>query len=265
MERDTRDGILSVEILSSPKTSTFEEAWYELALESHFWFQWRWLAFSRQMWDLKVPLNKELKALEVGCGRGILSGQVEASTRWNVDGADLSLSALSTGKRGRGRRLLYDVREEKKEFLEAYDVLIVFDVLEHMRNTRGFLSSALRHLKGGGFFFIDVPAFQVFHSPYDVVMGHLRRYSKKTLVKEFGGFSLKIVDLRYWGFSMVPLLAMRKILLAGIQGRNQIVKSGFRPPQGLGHTLLRAMMRVETALFSSPPAGTSLLMVGIKC
>jgi hypothetical protein len=120
----------------------------------------------------------------------------------------------------------------------------------------------LRHLKPGGHLLINVPALQDLFSAYDVAAGHVRRYDRDSLVAEFAGHDLRVLDVRYWGLSLVPLLFLRKLVLRGSLPAEQTIRSGFRPPGHLTNLLLRSLMRIETALLVRPPLGTSLLLCG---
>lgn len=253
-----------IQIISRSEEASFNNDWYEFAIESHFWLQWRFAAMLLQLDELGVSLKNELKVLEIGSGRGVLAAQVESFSNYNVDGAELNLDALLCAKQSRGRKMLYNVRDECELLLEAYDMVILFDVLEHVRDTRSFLSSVLRHLKSRGLLLLNVPALGVFYSAYDEIMGHLRRYNRKTLAKEFEWFDFKIIDMRYWGLAMVPLLAVRKLMMLTKRPNAQTVRRGFEPPSALAHRVLRVVMRAETSVLGRPPVGSSLLMVGKK-
>ena len=256
----------NVEVISKVQQFSFVEGWYELTAESHFWFQWRLAALLEQLKRLRIPLRKPLKVLEIGGGTGVLRSQIERSTEWHVDVTDLDIEALTRGKPGRGRIMYYNISEERDAFVEAYDVVVLFDVLEHISNTQPFLSSVIRHIKPSGFLLINVPALQTLYSKYDATVGHVRRYNKKTISAEFSRFNIEIQDLCYWGMTMVPVLALRKLVLAMLSNGQvrQTVSCGFKPPHPLVHSVLRAIMRMETALLSKPPFGSSVLMVARK-
>ena len=91
-------------------------------------------------------------------------------------------------------------------------MVVLFDVLEHIPDTQPFLSSVIRH-QLNGFLLINVPALQTLYSKYDETVGHVRRYNKKTLLAEFSRFNIEVQDLCYWGMTMVPVLALRKLVL----------------------------------------------------
>ena len=256
----------NIEVISKLREFSFVEGWYDLTADSHFWFQWRLAALLNLLKRLGIPLTAEFRTLEIGGGTGVLRSQIERSTQWHVDMTDLDIDALSRCKPGRGRTMYYDICEERDSFIEAYDVLLLFDVLEHIPDTQPFLSSVLRHLKPNGLLLINVPALQSLYSKYDETVGHQRRYNTKTLSAEFSRFNVEIQALCYWGMTMVPLLALRKLVLGalGTVQERQTVSCGFEPPHPTVHSVLRAMMRIETALLSKPPFGSSVLMVGRK-
>jgi 2-polyprenyl-3-methyl-5-hydroxy-6-metoxy-1,4-benzoquinol methylase len=253
------------EIISQPQAHTFVEGWYEHNSESHFWFQWRLVAFLKQLRQIGVSLEKNCRALEVGCGVGVLRDQIESSTNWIVDATDLDLDALQRVKPGRGRKMYYDIFDQKEQLFEAYDLIILFDVLEHIEDTQPFLKALLRHLKTQGLLLINVPALQLLYSHYDEIVGHVRRYNKQTLTAEFTNLEFEVVDTRYWGMSMIPALALRKLVLRMMSGRStaQKVGCGFNPPHPLVQDLFLGLMRLENIL-PATPVGTSLLMVGRK-
>ena len=262
------DDFTGIEVISNAKTISFADEWYEYTSESHFWFQWRFKVMLQQIKELDLPINKKLKVLEVGSGTGLLRKQVESVTSWIIDGADLNIEALLQAKQGRGKNILYDVFDESELLLEAYEIVILFDVLEHIKETKPFIKSVLRHIKPGGLLLINVPAFQSFYSSFDEVMGHFRRYNKKSLIDEFKDFNLEVVDIRYWGLSMLLLLVLRKALMMALKLKKaDTVRLGFNFPGPLAsffQNSLRAIMYLETTVFSAPPLGTSILMASRK-
>ena len=255
-----------VEMISHIQEFSFVEGWYELTANSHFWFQWRLTALLGQLRRLGISLTEPLKILEVGGDTGVLRSQIERSTQWCVDMTELDLSALAHAKSGRGRIMYYDKCEEREPFVEAYDIVVLFDVLEHIPHTQPFLRSVIRHIKPNGFLLINVPALQTLYSKYDETVGHVRKYNQKTLLAEFSHFNIEVQGLCYWGMTLMPVLALRKLVLKMLSNKQErrTVSHGFEPPHPLVHSMLRAPMRTETALLSKPPLGSSILMIGRK-
>jgi len=243
--------------------SEFPGEWYELASADHFWLQWRLRAALRQIDAVGLPRGAPLRALDVGGGMGVLRAQLEEHTAWVIDITDLHPRAVSGARRGRGRNLRYDVTEHRPDMLGAYDVVVLFDVLEHVDGPVPFLESLFRHLKDGGHLLVNVPALRALFSGYDVAAGHLRRYDRRSLAAEARPAGFAVRDVRFWGLSLVPLLLLRKLLLAGRSGP-EVIRAGFRPPRPWVNAALRALMRAETAVMSRPPLGTSVLLAARK-
>tara|TARA_B100000315_G_scaffold256504_1_gene302573 strand:+ start:2722 stop:3549 length:828 start_codon:yes stop_codon:yes gene_type:complete len=255
----------NIQIISEVNNISMGDEWYEIAVDSHFWCEWRLRAMLKQVNQLNISIYKKLKVLDVGCGTAILRKNIESNTNWIVDAVDLNMDALSKVLPGRGRTMLYNIFDENDSLIELYDIVILFDVLEHINNTKPFLISLLKHLKPGGTYLINVPSLHFFYSTYDKKMGHFRRYNKKTLINEFNGFKVKLIDTRYWGFCLLPLLVIRSMVMFFMKNdEDKIIKRGFKPPNSMINRILQSIMRLETLIISKPPLGTSLLLAGKK-
>lgn len=250
-------GSTRIEQLSVAPEVGFPGDWYELNSAEHFWFRWRIDAALRQFRDCGLATTERLRVLDVGGGRGVLRDQVEARTSWVVDLVELNQAALASAAPGRGRHLYYDVRDVRPDLQGAYDAAILYDVIEHVEDPRALLHSVARHLKPGGLLMLNVPALQSLFSAFDVAAGHYRRYDRRTLTDELAGW--EILDVRYWGLALVPLLWVRKLLLRA--PTDETIRRGFGPPGGLTRLGLRAVAAVETALLPRAPVGTSLLAI----
>ncbi len=254
-----------VEILSPLDEVVFPDEWYLLNANGHFWFEWRLRALLKQFSSLGISLDIPLRVLDIGCGTGIMRDQMESVSGWVIDGAELNISALSRSRPGRGKTYYYNILDRREELRESYDLVFIFDVLEHIDPTEPFLRAALDHLRPGGLLAINVPSLRLLFSRYDTAAGHHRRYQKSTLRAEVEPLGMRVEDIRYWGASMTPLLLLRKLLLAASKDDNDtIIRKGFRPPGKLPHAVLKSIMKIETTLFGSVPVGSSLLMVARK-
>ena len=114
-------------------------------------------------------------------GHGLLQRQIEDVYAREVMGFDLNDYALKQNVSRRSRVCCYDIFQKDTVLQGKFDVIFLFDVLEHMSDEHLFLNAVLFHLKPQGKLVINVPAGQWAFSSYDNAAGHLRRYSIRTL------------------------------------------------------------------------------------
>ena len=107
---------------------------------------------------------------------------------------------------------------------------------------------------------INVPSVPSLASAYDKAVGHLRRYTKTSLRQDVSDAGLKTIKIAYWGMSLLPLLALRKLLISFTRPEKLIAR-GFNPPGMLADKILRMAMTAELAVSHDVPWGTSLLAV----
>lgn len=253
----------AIKELSTGAVSDFPARWYEITAEGHFWIEWRFRAFLAQVEALGLSRTTGWRGLDIGCGHGAVRRQIERSTAWITDGADLNREALAQNSTRGGETFLYDIHERQPGLAASYDFVLLFDVLEHVEQTHAFLESVLYHLKPGGWLFLDVPALNGLSSGYDRVVGHLRRYNRRTVRAELDAHALNVRDLRYWGFSMLPYLAMRKLMSSRGMSPSQVIERGLPPNPWLNRWIC-AIMELETAHLRNPILGTSLLAAAVK-
>jgi hypothetical protein len=84
------------------------------------------------------------------------------------------------------------------------------------------------------------------------------------LAHEFASLSATVVDQVYRGFTMVPLLLLRKMVLRGETKEAETIRTGFVPPGPFAHSVLKGVMIAETTLLKRPPFGSSLMAASRK-
>lgn len=233
--------------------------WYTLAKDNHFWIEWRFNLLLRSLGDL---VNQSARILDVGCGDGSTARQLESLGSATVDGCELNQQIVDSTKIGRGQFFYYDILSESLA-LKDYDAILMLDVVEHIENDLDFMIAAQRHLRPGGKIFISVPSLQSLYSKYDEVAGHVRRYSRQSLVELVRSADFKIVEDYYWGFSLLPLAVMRKVYLNFVD-KEKVIERGFEPPSVIISDFLKHLGTLERKILPKPPLGTSLFVVGEK-
>jgi len=246
-------------VISKIDNCTFADEWYEIASDDHFWIQWRFSIFKKFLKKLNVNARERLNVLEIGCGNGAFLRQIEQNTDWKTVGVDMNMEALNNSMAKRSQLFFYDITEKNSMFNQVYDIVILMDVLEHIEEPCEFLESCFSCLRSGGILIVNVPALQSMYSVYDRVMGHLRRYDNRTLLKELAVIDGRNIITVYWGITLLPVLFLRKLLISKNRTHENIVERGFMPMGRLSRVLLVFLMRLELLFFKKPLIGTSLM------
>ena len=236
------------------------DEWFDHATADHFWMHWRHQVLLRQLTRIGHPVEK---ALDVGCGHGVVRQLLERDLGFAVDGCDLNRRALEMAAKGKGRVLLYDIFDRNPALLGAYDLLLLMDVIEHVDDDLGFLKVAIEHLKPGGVVVINVPAHMAFYSKYDEVIGHKRRYNIAQIEWLFRHTNIEPLSITYWGLTLLPLLFARKIVVRFVS-RERIIHTGFSEQNVVPRKILRTIQRLELSAPFPMPIGTSLMAFGTR-
>jgi SAM-dependent methyltransferase len=95
------------------------------------------------------------RVLDVGCGFGNLAAHISSS---DYTGLEFSDHAATRG-REYGRRIISEsIQQHAVANAEQYDVVVSFQVLEHVQNPRDFLAACATCLRPGGRMIIGVPS-----------------------------------------------------------------------------------------------------------
>jgi trans-aconitate methyltransferase len=231
------------------------DQWFEVAEANHFWIHRRSDVMQRLAGD---AVCRARRLGEIGCGHGLVQRQIEQQYDRPVTGIDLNDYALRHNLSERSPLYCYDILQRGPELEKSFDILFLFDVLEHLEDEDRFLQAVQFHLAPGGKILINVPAFQSFFSSYDVAAGHFRRYSIATLRRVAERNRMTLAAWTYWGMPLIPLLLLRKLWMLG-NPHNNTISRGFKPPSAAMNNLLYAISSCE--VISQRIIGTSLMAV----
>jgi 2-polyprenyl-3-methyl-5-hydroxy-6-metoxy-1,4-benzoquinol methylase len=252
-----------IEVLSPAMTVSMADEWYDFASADHFWMQWR---FNVLMPHLKKILSGNIASerfLEIGCGHGQFIEQLDNTIGVVTDGCDLNLMALEKIDSIRGKIYVYDINQFHPSMIDRYSGIFLLDVIEHIDDDVTFIKNSIRHLKIGGYVFVNVPALNALFSSYDTAAGHKRRYTKAMILNLFKEAGIEPLSIQYWGLSLISLVLIRKLYLKFVPSA-KIIEKGFNPPSPVFNKLLKTLMAIELRLFKSPFLGTSVMAVGKK-
>ena len=246
----------NIEYLSEPAEVSMADRWYEIASIDHFWIR-------RRFEVLQQLAGGELRGArhlaEIGCGHGLLQRQIENTYGREVSGIDLNEYALKHNLSRLSRVCCYDIFQMNARFKEQFDLIFLFDVLEHIADEDGFMRAVLFHLAPGGKLVINVPAGQWAYSAYDVAAGHMRRYSIQMLRECAGRSQCNVARWTYWGLPLVPTLMLRKLWLWGRRDQARIITVGFDTRTPGINNVMGLLARCE--VIPQKVLGTSLMAV----
>jgi hypothetical protein len=246
----------TITYLSPPTQVSMADRWFDIASIDHFWIRRRFEVFQRLAGGL-IASAREIA--EIGCGHGLLQLQIEKAYDRDVAGFDLNEVALKQNVSHRSAIHCYDIFQKEPALQAKFDLIFLFDVLEHIKQEDDFLNALLFHLAPHGKLVVNVPAGMWAYSAYDTAAGHVRRYSIRSLRETARRNHLEIPKCTYWGLPFVPTLALRKLWLLGQHDKDKIISTGFDPRNNTVNHLLGIISVCEPV--PQTFLGTSLMAV----
>jgi SAM-dependent methyltransferase len=150
-------------------------------------------------------------------------------------------------------------------FVEAFDVVSAFDVIEHIDDDRLALSEMYKACRRGGGLILTVPQHPSLWSRVDDAAKHKRRYTRKDLVEKLRATGFRPLYVNSFMSLLLPVMVISRVHQK-IARTDLEVDEGFR----IGKTLNRlfsTVCDVEYRLLTRSlpfPAGGSLLAVAVK-
>ncbi|MFH2021104.1 MAG: methyltransferase domain-containing protein [archaeon] len=174
--------------------------------QNSFWFRAKELLISRLL--TKMVRKSKIKILNIGCGTGSdLKTINKFGDTYIIDIDSKALSLISKKQYTEKKKASACDIPYKDEF---FDVVLSFDVFEHIEEDSKAFQESYRVLKKGGILIFSVPAFQSIFSSHDKALGHHRRYSKNILKKKLSLFNLS--EFYYWNSTLFPFIALIRLL-----------------------------------------------------
>ena len=153
-------------------------------------------ALLREYFDIvmcSVPGRTAVRFLDIGCGPGGLV-ELALAQGWEASGLELSSWAANIGKE-KGLPIIEGTLESIRFPESHFDVISLFDVLEHLPNPREPVREIHRILKPGGVVIVETPnigglfARTVYRERSDLVKprAHICLYTPATARRLFAG------------------------------------------------------------------------------
>ena len=227
------------------------------ALEDrHWWFVGRRRITDALLWRPALP--PEASVLD-GCGSGGNLTMLARYGRLSAGEFDAEARRLAAARGVAARVASCELPAVFPFDSERFDLIVMFDVLEHIEDDLATLAAVRRHLADGGWFVLTVPAFPFLWSPHDTYNHHFRRYTRAGLMKRLADAGLRPAYCSFFNFWLFPLIALFRTIRKF--GRDNEIGDLAMPPAPIN--------RVLAALFSSErfamgrlslPFGVSLIL-----
>ncbi len=165
-------------------------------------------------------------ALDIGCGTGHIT-TVLLKQGFIVDAVDPSFKAINILKKKFknsfwGKIKFYTTPLQTFNPGKQYDIIICYEVLEHIKDDYKALRHLVSLLKRNGIIIIDVPLHPHLYSKADELCGHYRRYTVKRINNLLEQSNLQEIKRYYFGF---PMIYASKLLRKIFQNTNiEVVK-----------------------------------------
>ena len=219
----------------------------------HFWYVIRNERIYAMLRAFEPDLRRK-SMLELGCGNGNVIGYLWEHGLTNCSGWDLNSYALDLA-----RQRYPSITFQEKNFLEEkpesrYEILGLFDLLEHLPNDVNVLKVIRRLVKPRGRIILTVPAHQWLWSAYDDFYGHIRRYSKSQMVSALEQAGYSNIHCFHFMSALVPfILFSRKQISKTVINFDSEMNERFSRDSGLPpsliNTLAKFILRLEQNLF----------------
>lgn len=198
----------------------FSEKWVDKLQKAegkHFWFLIRREII---LYFFNKYIDKSMKILEIGSGTGNIAGML-SDCGYNISIADIHFNALNITEKYTSIKNKYQFDLLKNVFNNEYQVVALFDVLEHFTDDELILKNINEILTSKGRLILTVPAHKWLWNRHDVISGHKRRYEQKTLsdVLEKSGF--RVLEINNFFTAIIPFLFLRSLLDKNIIANNE--------------------------------------------
>lgn len=241
------------------------------AEDQHFWFRARNAVIAAALDRATESLPPGYRILEIGCGTGNVLRILEKRASSNrTIGMDLFSGGLRYARR-RTHCSLIRADMFRPPFSVSFEIIGMFDVLEHLADDMAALRQVHSLLSSNGKLLLTVPAHMNLWSYADRFAGHYRRYECSELSERLYSAGFHVDYLTPYMAAILPLMFLRRRLISRrkAQDAKEQVQLFFRElhPMPLLNGLLRWVLEREAPLVRAGcivPFGASLLAIASK-
>jgi 2-polyprenyl-3-methyl-5-hydroxy-6-metoxy-1,4-benzoquinol methylase len=227
---------------------TYNVKYYEIMAEAgkkHFWFRIRQKIIENYFKSMMIDNTCQKSFLEVGVGVGVVSGNLKS--RYNgisFYGIDIYREGLKYAQNDYNLNVLAgDICQPP--FKSQFDIVGLFDVIEHIENDDAFLVKTRELLRDKGIIFLTVPACMSLWSYFDEISEHKRRYNKDEIIRKLSKAGFDTINASYFMSLTFPIMYLSRTRgkLKKEEKENIVIKE-LRPNK-LVNTALYYLLLIE--------------------
>jgi glycosyltransferase involved in cell wall biosynthesis len=212
--------------------------------------------------------SKNEKIIDFGCGAGDLIG-VLRKKGCNAWGVDVDEGAVKIAKKHFGANDLYGMSFEKffaKNTKEKFDIITLFEVLEHLDNPLEVIYNLEKLLKPNGKIVLSTPSrnrILANLASWDFPPHHLSRWNKEAVSSLFNKVNLRVSYIKYLNEFNIILEAINEKIRTGLV--NKISKNVAETPRNIFLIkIFYILARVKEYVFGVIPSALCFLWAKIK-
>jgi 2-polyprenyl-3-methyl-5-hydroxy-6-metoxy-1,4-benzoquinol methylase len=228
---------------------------------THWWYVARRSILRNQLRALALPRDAEI--LEIGSGTGAnLDLLAEFGRVLGLEMADdaIRMAAQRAGATTSSITLRQGrCPEDLPALAQRFDLICLFDVLEHIDEDELSLARLRQMLKPGGRLMLTVPAYPWMWSPHDLHVHHRRRYTRRSLLTRCSRAGLVVTRMSHFNTLLFPL-ALAERIYEKLSGRRTSATMTPAAPVNDFFTRVFALERLLMAHVSLP-FGLSLFVL----
>ena len=219
--------------------------------DKHWWFESRKNIIEK---TLNNNIKKTITILDYGAGSGVNIGMLSKFGKVNIfEPHAQTAKYLKKKYSGKKYKILKKISNRK------YDLIVLADVLEHIKKDKKKINELSEKLKKNGKILITVPAYKILFTKKDIILGHYRRYTINEIRNIFKRF--KILKLSYFNFFLFLPISISLIFYKIL--KSDFIDSVEKKPNSLTNFLLFSIFNFESKMINifNFPFGISILGV----
>ena len=214
------------------------------------------------------------RVLDVGCGRGIMLALLKRAG-WEVVGTQVSKNAAAYARDTLGIEVIEGDLHAAQFPSGSFNVVTLYQVLEHLPNPSAYLNEIHRLLKPGGWFILDVPNAGGFEARHFgcAWLGwdpprHLYHFTPEVLTAAAERRGFRVVTTRFFSLEYGPFTLLqsslnalgceKNLLFEFLQATSATAQRRFRPSQVFAHGILACLLAAPSLLAAALLSGLKM-------